>query len=84
MEKLILRVHVYYNVAHRTYSEIRLKQVRDRYEQLPSAHRQMLPDFLSQQEEVSKAVDKNFKFVKSLIKSAMGMFENSTVSNFVR
>ena len=79
---LIKQTYTSYNM-HRSYSEIRLRQVRERFGQLPAAHRQMLPNFLGQQEEVSKAVDENFLFVKNVIRSAMGMFENSTVSNFV-
>lgn len=67
----------------RSYAELRLKKARENYKRLPAPHRQMLPDFLQCHRNLTRAVDVNYQFVMSLIRGAAGMFENSTVANFV-
>ena len=62
---------------------LRLKQVVESYGKLPACHRLMLKDYPEHCKDIADAVDKNDRFVKSIVQSAVGMFENSSVSNFV-
>lgn len=57
--------------------------MRRSYDLLPSPHRLMLPNFLDDWKDICRGVDLNYQFVKTIIRSAMGMFENSSVSQFV-
>ena len=43
----------------------------------------MLPSFPATVDRVQKAIDKNYAFVRAIISSAVDMFEDSKVSQFV-
>ncbi len=61
----------------------RLEQSYGDYLQLPAQHQKMLTTFPKHIGDVRKAIDTNFDFVKLIVSSAVGMFENSDVSQFV-
>lgn len=71
---------IFIALFHRPYAEIRLKQVRERFDRLPLPHREMLPGYLEHCEDVCTAVDRNWEFVKALTQSSVGIFENSEIS----
>ena len=67
----------------RSYAVHRLKQVAASYGKLPACHRQMLKYYPKHCEEIAGAIDKNHRFIRAIVHSAVGMFENSSVSNIV-
>ncbi len=62
---------------------LRLKQVVESYGKLPACHRLMLKDYPDHCKDIAEGIENNDRFVRSIVRSAVGMFENSSVSNFV-
>jgi len=43
----------------------------------------MLKDYPEHCKDIAGAIDRNYRFISAIVQSAVGMFENSSVSNFV-
>ena len=58
--------------------------MQDNYSSLSLSHRRMLREMPSHFQRLREAIQINQKFVESIVTSAVGMFENSQVSDIVR
>ena len=67
----------------RTHALSRVERFAENYKALSALHRRMLPDMPSHIEAMKAAIDINHKFVEKIVTSAVGMFENSQVSQIV-
>ena len=78
---------VLYNVciykSTRSHALSRVDRFVKNYQGLPLHHRKMLPGMPSHIQALKSAIDVNQQFVEMIIASAVGMFENSQVSQFV-
>ena len=70
-------------ILHRVYALVRVQRLEDNYKKLSQGHQQMLSQFPTHIANTRKAVETNYEFVKKIVSSAVGMFENSEVSHFV-
>ena len=73
-------IHV---ILPRTYALVRVQRLEDNYKKLSPSHQQMLSQFPAHIANARRAVETNYEFVKKIVSSAVGMFENSAVSHFV-
>ena len=71
------------NPCTRTHALNRVDQLAKNYGSLPLHHREMLPGMPSHIEALKSAIDVNQHFVEMIVASAVGMFENSQVSQLV-
>ena len=67
----------------RSYARLRLQKLWFAFTKLPKSHRLLLPDFPSHMKECFKAAEENSKFLNSIVANAVGVFQNSDVSEFV-
>lgn len=67
----------------RTHALSRVDRLAKNYCSLPLHHRKMLPGMPSHIEALKSAIDVNQRFVEMIVASAVGMFENSQVSQLV-
>ena len=67
----------------RTYASERLQRLYQDYLRIPVEHQRMLPSIPATIDRIQKAIDKNYEFVRAIVSTAVGMFEDSEVSQFV-
>ena len=67
----------------RTYTSERLQRLHRDYLHIPAEHQKMLPSFPATIDRIQKAIDRNYEFVRAIVSTAVGMFEDSAVSQFV-
>ena len=67
----------------RTNALSRVERFVENYQALPLLHRTMLPGMPRHIEALRSAIDINQQFVEKIVASAVGMFENSQVSQLV-
>ena len=83
----MVRVCVLHDLSNspcRTHAVNRVERLAKNYWDLPLHHRQMLPGMPDHIKRLKSAIDVNQRFVEMIIASAVGMFENSQVSQLVR
>lgn len=67
---------------YKKHALLKLQRTCNHYRELPEAHKQMLIKFPGHLDDVRQGIEENYKFVRRIVSSAVGMFENSEVSHF--
>jgi carnosine N-methyltransferase len=66
---------------YRTFAMRRVARAHENFSCLPLHHQQLLNDFLPNLDRLKAAIDTNHQFIDRLMKSAQGMFVNSSVAD---
>jgi carnosine N-methyltransferase len=64
-----------------TFAMRRVARAHENFSCLPLHHQQLLNDFLPNLDRLKAAIDTNHQFIDRLMKSAQGMFVNSSVAD---
>ena len=78
----IIVVHCTYPLC-RSYAHSKLKRLWSDFSKLPKDNQLLLPRFPTHMKECIKAVEINSKFLKAIVENAVGVFQNSDISQFV-
>ncbi|KAK3738693.1 hypothetical protein QZH41_020334 [Actinostola sp. cb2023] len=70
--KKVLEVFLFY----KEFTIRRVTKVQSYFNQIPSHHRDMLPDFSKHIKEVRRCIDVNQEFLQNVVQCTEGMFEN--------